>query len=321
MHILKIQKAKEGIATVTAIFMLLLMFTAMIGLIVAFYNYNLSANEQMEFDHARSQEKIELIGISVNEDFEIESVIVSNAGTIDVRIRAIYEIANGETNLLFDPSDYGETVIGPTGSLEILIPGSVPTIQFDPQAKIIAATERGTKTLDSIPTLFYGPTEPPSEYDPTKLYIGPLMLKFDDFSYHETDRNGVLNPTDTWQPGWVVDEKDYLAWKITIMNIDGRNITINRYASFNLVPTESPSATLSWYLEPTNVSTQLLEVNQTVSVTYKWTNPLSGDAQKLTFPECTCMVFLTFFGVFKEIDGTETPYAQTIPFEASVTVS
>ena len=303
--------------------MLLLMFTAMIGLIVAFFNYNLSAKEQMNIDHERAQEKIELTGLGVNDVFEITSVVINNTGTIDVRIRALYEIIDGETKLLFDPSTYWETQITPTSSLVIYMPGGLPPIQFDPQAKIVAATERGTKTLDSVPYLFYGPIEQPSEYDPTKLYIGPLMLKFDDFFHHKTDGNGILDSGDTWRPGWVVDEKGYLAWKITIMNIDNRNITINRFASFNLVPTESPSNTLSWYLEPTDeiMATQFLEINQTVSIIYKWTNPLSGTATKLTFPECTCMVFLTFFGVFEEADGTETPYAQTIPFEASVTVS
>lgn len=319
----KFRHARKGISTITAIFMLLLMFTALTGLLIAFFNYNLSAKEQMDIEHERSQEKIVLSGLDVNEDFEITSVVINNTGTIDVRIRALYEIVNGETKLLFDPSNYAETQISPTGSLVIYIPGSLPVVQFDPQAKIVAATERGTKTLDTIPTLFYGPIEPPSEYDPTKLYIGPLMLKFDDFYHHKTDQYGILDSGETWRPGWVVDEKDYLAWKITIMNIDNRNITINRFASLNLVPTEAPSNTLSWYLEPTNetTNTQFLEVNQTVSVIYKWTNPLSGTATKLTFPECTCMVFLTFFGVFEEIDGTETPYAQTIPFEASVTVS
>jgi hypothetical protein len=313
--------SRKGISTIAAVFMLLIMFTVMISLIVAFVNYNLSASEQMDIDHERSQEKIELTGLTVNEDFEIESVIINNTGTIDVRIRALYETVDGESKLLFDPSSYWETKIAPATSLVIYIPGDLPVIQFDPEAKIVAATERGTKTLDSVPALFYGPIEPPSEYDPTKLYIGPLMLKFDDFQHHKTDQYGNLDSGETWRPGWVVDEKGYLAWKITIMNIDDRNITLNRFASFNLVPTESPSSTLSWYIEPTDVTTQFLQVNQTASLTYKWTNPISGTSTKLTFPECTCMVFLTFFGVFEENDGTETPYAQTIPFEASVTVS
>lgn len=303
--------------------MLLLMFTALTILIVSFSNYNVSGQEQMDLEHQRSQEKIELTNLEVNDDFEIIGVLVNNTGTIEVEIRAIYEITTEDTKFLFDPADYGDAHIAPASSLLIDIPPVVPEVTFDPEAKIVAATERGTKNLDYVPALLFGSIENPSNYDPTKLYIGPLMLKFDDFTSHKTNAGGILDPASTWQPGWVVSEKGYYAWKITVMNIDDRDITINRFASFNLVPTEAPSSTLSWYLEPTDQinGKQLLQVNQTVSVTYKWTAPLSGAAQRMNFPECTCMVFLTFFGVFHEADGTETPYAQTIPFEASVTIT
>ena len=171
MQIIKFKDARKGISTVTAIFMLLLMFTAMIGLIIAFFNYNLSAKEQMNIDHERSQEKIEITELSVNDKFEITSVVINNTGTIDVRIRAIYEIVNGESKLLFDPSNYVESQIGPAGSLTIYFPGGVPVIQFDPQAKIVAATERGTKTLDSVPTLFYGPVSYTHLTLPTTPYV------------------------------------------------------------------------------------------------------------------------------------------------------
>lgn len=307
--------------------MLLLMFAAFVGLVVAFFNYNLSAQQQMDIEYERSREKIELAALEVDEQFNISNVVVNNTGTIEVTIRALYEIVNGETKFLFDPSDYADTQIAPMTSLVIYFPGDIPEIPFDPDAKIVAATERGIKTLDYVPTLLYGPVEPPSEYEPTKLYIGPLMLKFDDFSYHKTDGDGNLDPTESWQPGWIVPPSKGntgYAWKISVMNIDVRNITIYRFTSFNLVPTEAPSTTASWYLNSTEPTAdkQFLEINQTASVTYIWTLPLSGDARKLTFPSgTTCMVFLTFFGVFHEIDGTETPYAQTIPFEAAVTVT
>ena len=316
--------AQKGGSTLAAIFMLLLMFAAMTGLLVAFFNFNISAKEQMDIEHQKAQEKIELTTLEVNDDFKIINVVINNTGTIDVRIRAIYEISEGGTDFLFDPSNYADTQVEPTASLIIYFPGDIPDVIFDPVAKIVAATERGTKTLDYVPTLKYGPIQPPSEYDPTKLYIGPLMLKFDDFAYHETDREGNLLPTETWQPGWEIPKSPkYYAWKISVMNIDDRNITLNAFASFNLVPTESPSTTLSWYLEPTDqtTNTQFLEINQTRSITYIWNGPGSGTAQKMNLPECTCLVFLTFFGVFHEIDGTETPYAQTIPFEAAVTVT
>ena len=322
--LVKFSRATRGIGTVTAVFILLIMFAALTGLVVAFFNYNLSAQEQMELELARAQERIELTKLRVDEQFTVSSVTINNTGSIDVRIRAIYEILDGETTFLFDPADYGNAVIEPASSMAIYFPGDITDVAFDPQAKIVAATERGIKTLDYAPTLMYGPVQPPSEYDPTKLYIGPLMLKFDDFAYHKTDSQGNLDPGEEWQPGWVVPKSpQYYAWRISVMNIDDRNITINRFASFNLVPTETPSTTLSWYLEPTDLSTgkQLLSVNQTESVTYIWNGPLSDAAQKMNLPECTCMVFLTFFGIFHEADGTETPYAQTIPFEAAVTVT
>ena len=301
--------------------MLLLMFAAITGLLVAFLNYDLSAKEQMNIEHQRAQEKIELTRIEVDDQFEISTIVINNTGSIDVNIRALYEISNGETKLLFDPSDYSDTTIAPTKSLTIEIPEEIPEIPFNEQTKIIAATERGTKTLDYVPDLVYGIVEPPSNYDPTKLYVGPLMLKFDEFYYHKTDSNGNLDPNETWQPGWIVDEKGYYSWNITVMNIDNRNLTIHKFSSFNLAPTNSPSV-LSWYLEPKNPGSeeQFLRINQTEIITYTWNLPLSGAAAKLTFSDCTCMVFLTFFGVFHEADGTETPYAQTIPFEASVTV-
>jgi archaellum component FlaF (FlaF/FlaG flagellin family) len=319
MYLSKLKQANKGLSTIASIFMLLLMFAAMTGLLVAFLNYNLSAKEQMDIEHKRAQEKIELTKIEVNDQFEISNVTISNTGSIEVKIRALYEILNGETRLLFDPSDYSDSTIPPSKSLSIEIPEDIPEIPFDEQAKIVAATSRGTKTLDYIPDLVYGPVEPPTNYDPTKLYVGPLMLKFDDFFVCETDANG--NPTESWQPGWIVDEKGYYAWRITVMNIDNRNLTIYRFSSFNLAPTNSPSV-LSWYIDPADqeAGEQFLRVNQTEIITYKWDSPLSGDAAKLTFSDCTCMVFLTFFGVFHEADGTETPYAQTIPFEASVTV-
>jgi hypothetical protein len=319
-----VRHEKKAISTIIgSIFMLLIMFGALIAVTVAFFNYNLSANEQMNIEHERSQEKIELAQLDIDNELTITSLTINNTGTIDVKIRALYEIADGETKLLFDPADYGETNIAPTQSLKIYIPDNIPKITFDPQAKLVAATERGIKTLDYVPTLIYGPVEPPSEYDPTKLYIGPLMLKFDDFAYCEVNRQGTPDPPETWQPGWVIDENGYCAWRISIMNIDERNITINRFTSFNLVPTRTPSTVTSWYLEPNNpvTKTQFLQVNQTESVTFIWTTPLSGTAQSMNLPPCTCMVFLTFFGVFHEEDGTDTAYAQTIPFEAAVTVS
>jgi hypothetical protein len=324
MYFGKIRYARTGISTIAAMFMLLLMFTAFTGILVAFLNYNLSAKEQMDIELERSKEKIVLTRIELDNESNISNVVINNTGSIEVRIRALYEIANGETKLLFDPSNYNETHIGPTESLIIDIPDDIPEIQFDNQTKIVAATERGTKTLDSLPELVYGPVEPPSDYDPTKLYVGPLMLKFDDFFYHTTLGDGTLDGSG-WKPGWIVDEKlpVKLAWKITVMNIDNRNLTITRFSSFNIVSTNSPNVR-SWYVNSTDHINreQFLQINQTESITYIWDGPFSDVPQTVssTYKASTCMVFLTFFGFFHETDETKTPYAQTIPFEASITV-
>lgn len=325
MHNEKCKNTRRGISTIAAIFMLLLMVTAFIGLLVAYLNYNISAKEQMDIDHERSQEKIVLSKIELNNESSISKLVINNTGSIYVRIRALYEIVNGETKFIFDPSEYSETQIEPTKSLIMNIPPEVPDIPFNNQTKILVATERGIKSLDSLPELVYGTVEPPTNYDPTKLYIGPLMLKFDDFFYHVTLNDGTLDPTETWQPGWVVDEKlpVKLAWNITVMNIDVRNLTITKFSSFNIVATNGPNVK-SWYIEPTDQINKehFLEINQTEIITYIWDGPFSDDSQSVgpPFKDSTCMVFLTFFGFFHENDGIETPYAQTIPFEASITV-
>ena len=192
------------------------------------------------------------------------------------------------------------------------------------------ATERGVRAKEYEGPLVYGPPDLPGNYDPSRLYIGPLMLQFDAFWYRQISQDGTFDPNDPWYPGWSISKGfGYCAWNITVKNIDDRNITIHRFSSFNAVPNDSPSKQLSWYLEPTNPVelTQFFAVNQTRNIIYIWSAPksLPGDggsdsAQKMNLPECTCMVFLTFFGVFHELDGTTTPYAQTIPFEAAITV-
>lgn len=300
------------------------MFSILIGIFLAFFDYNFVVLEQMKIEDERSQERIVLSGLELDNQTCLYNVTVKNIGTIEVRVRAIYVADGTTTAFICDPSTYMDTYIPPDRSLNISLPSG---ISFKPEAKIIAATERGVKTKEYEALLVYGPPEPVWEYDPTKLYIGPLMLQFDAFWYRKTLGDGTLDPNEPWNPGWSIPKGfGYCAWNITVMNIDDRNITLNRFSTFNVVPNDSPSTELPWYLEPTNQTdlTQFLPVNQTRNIIYIWADPkeASGDnrPQKMTLPECTCMVFLTFFGVFHEHDGTTTTYAQTIPFEAAITV-
>ena len=297
------------------------MFCVLIALLVAYFDYNLAVQEQMKIEHERSQERIFLSGLEVDEQTNyISYVNVTNRGTIEVKIRAVYVANDTATALVCDPSIY----ISPAKSLPIGLPSG---IVFHPNATIIAATERGVKTMEYEGQLRFGSVLPPSKYDPTRLYIGPLMLQFDAFWYRKTDQDGNLDPNDHWHPGWSipVHTKD-CAWNITVMNIDDRNITISRFSSFTTVPNESPPGDeRTWYLEPTNQTdyTQFLPVNQTCNILYIWEKPKGGTdkARQIYDRGCTCMVFLTFFGVFHEHDGSTTPYAQTIPFEAAITVT
>jgi len=304
-------------------------FSVLTLLFAAFSGYNLSVQEQMRIDHERSQEKIIISGLELNQTDPayISHMLINNTGTIEVEIRAIYVTNSSTTTFICDPSTYMVTHIAPSKSLRIRLPSGVV---FQPNAKITAATERGVKTKEYEGLLIFGTPKPPWKYDPSRLYIGPLMLQFDAFWYRKAFQNGTLDPDEPWRPGWSIPRGfGYAAWNITIKNVDDRNITINRFSSFTAVPNDSPSNQLTWYLEPGNQTdlTQFLVVNQTQTIIYTWSTPkiLPGDgrtnsARKMTLPESRCMVFLTFYGIFHEHDGTTTTYAQTIPFEAAITV-
>jgi hypothetical protein len=290
-----------------------------------YFNYNHIINQQITFEQERLQEQLVISELVLDKTGEqITHVIVNNTGTIAITVRAVYMSNQSLTTLLCDPSTYNDTHIAPSHSLNISLPEA---ITVDPAAQIIVTTQRGVKTKQYMGDILVGSITPYPGYDPTKLYIGPLMLQFDAFYYRKTQKDGSLDPNDPWLEGWSISKGfGYCTWNITVMNIDDRNITLNRYASFTAVPADSPSNDLTWYLEPENQSAQttFLMVNQTSSLLYTWTEPklLEGTntVQKMTLPETRCMVFLTFFGLFHEHDGSTTPYAQTIPFEAAITV-
>jgi len=311
---------------------LLIVFSLLILFLSTVFNYNYNVQEQMRIEHERAQEKIIISGLKLDDSqTNVTHVFINNTGSITVKIRAIYLTNDTMTILICDPSTYTNTLIEPSESLGIkLSPSIVFEESIKAKAKLIAATERGVKTTEYVGLLIFGPPKPRWKYDPNRFYIGPLMLQFNAFWYRKTSQDGVLDPNDPWHPGWTIPKGfGYCAWNITVMNIDDRNITINRYSSFTAVPVDTPSNELSWYLEPVNQTnyTQFLPSNETRDIIYIWSNPKTfpeeggqNSATKMTLPECRCMVFLTFYGIFHEHDGTTTTYAQTIPFEAAITV-
>ena len=84
--------------------MLLLVFAAMAGLIAFFVNSNISFQQKMNSDKERAQEQIEITQITINSQKKILAVTISNTGTIDTKIRALYRQIGGATTLLTDPS-------------------------------------------------------------------------------------------------------------------------------------------------------------------------------------------------------------------------
>ena len=126
--------------------------------------------------------------------------------------------------------------------------------------------------------------------------------------------------------GWNVPKGISCAFKITITNIDARDITLSRYSALSPIANEFSSGS-TWFLEPTTPSTltQELPAEQDSEMIFIWSTPknfvytgLSNTPSTFYNAECTCSVFLTLYGVYHEQDGTLTPYSQTIPFEALV---
>ncbi len=300
--------------------MLILMIALFSSALVIYSTYSQNTHQEINYEVQKIQEK--LILTKRTQANTITNVTITNTGTIQIEIRALYQSIDGQTTFLCDPSQPPlslDTCITPADSLLI----DVRSFGVPANATIIAATERGTRTIEYFPMGFNGTTNELYNYDPTKLFIGPLMLKFDDFWYHKALSDGTLDQSQPWRPGWNVNEKlpVTVAWNITVMNIDNRTITLNSLSSFNLVIVGSPTS-LPWYIQPLNQAdyTQTLQTNQTAKLTFIWDTPLpTNKAQKLTSTG-TAMVFLTFFGVYHEYNGKFTAYAQTIPFEAAVTV-
>jgi len=305
---------KKGVTSISALFFLLIVFTILGGLFKAYFDYNLALQDQKKIETERIKEKIALTGLDLDqEDIHVSNITIKNVGTIDANIRAIYIANSTKTTLICDPSrDPGaDTHIPPGESRTIPLPGGIP---FDSEARITAATERGIKSTEYEALLYFGSSKPPTAYDHSLLYIGPLVLKFDGFWYREIPGDG------NWYPGWEVPKGIVCAWNLTIKNIDPKNrsITINRFSCFTTVKIEG-SNVRNWYLNSTNENrTQFLELGQEYNIIYFWRTPYTEQTQTIYTQESNCMVFLTFFGTFH--DEEKTPYAQTIPFEAAITI-
>jgi len=315
----------KGISTAIASVLLVTLVLAVAStLFFAIYNYNSSVQEAIKLEEERMQERITLCGLATTTDESngieyVYSILINNTSSITSRIRAIYI----DNQFLCDPSDPTlnptDTYINPKTALWISLP---PGVEYNPAAKLTVATERGIKSSEYEGTLKRGGEPPP--YESGRFYLGPLMLDFNKFYYTNTTSDGYYDPF-SWKPGWRIEVgTGSIAWNITVKNIDDRDITINQFCCFTLVPNDEPSNRRAWYFEPPQgMLTQRIRVNETTYLIYIWTTPkMKGNLKPRDIYTAVCRnkVFLTFFGIFHEKDGTTKPYGQTIPFEAVLCV-
>lgn len=300
----RLRRKGRGIATVSAVFMLLLMFAALNGLIVAYFSYNVSVQEQMKIEEDRSHEKIVISGLNLDNSLKIANITVRNLGAIEVRIRALYREEVGATTFLTDPSTYMDTHVAVGKST------TINTISLDltpePNAILIAATERGTKSIGvNEIALTFG--DLPTNLNTSQLTIGPLLLTFTSLQWTANfDKDG--NPI--WPPsanGWTIPANTgYCAWRLNVTDVDPdkRSLSITQYSGFTISKAGGTQAT-TWYL---NIPQQTLNWNVTTSITFLG----SKSGGTLNQQKGVNNVFLTFFGKY----SNGYTFAQTIPFEA-----
>jgi hypothetical protein len=310
------KRGNKGVSTVLGgILFFILVITLVATLFLGLFRFNETTQEALAIEEMRAQERIVLVALTNDTLGEyVTGVLVNNTGAASVRIRAVYV----DNVFICDPSDPSinpsDTYINIKDYRWIQLPNG---IEYQPTSKIAVATERGIKAVEYEWKLKTGALdEPPSETE--RFHFGPLLLNFDKFYYTECDASGNYDPY-SWKPGWSVEGGiGSIVWNITVTNIDDRNITITQYSCLTLVPNDGPNVQKPFYMEPPGGNTMRIDSNQTVSIIYIWDTPRTTqtNTQSIYNQNCRNKVFLTFFGVFHEHDGTTKPYGQTIPFEA-----
>ncbi len=256
--------------------------------------------KQMTNEKEQAQEQISITNVGIDKSSEINNITISNTGTIEVTISALYRQDNQQTTFLIDPS---ATI--PQGNSKTINISNLG-LTAEPDAVFIATTERGTKSI-GVNEIQLKYEETQGQINTTALSIGSLMLTFDSLNWASSNANG--NSLGTWTQTWTVPT-GYCAWRLNLTNTDDqqRDLTINQYSGFAISLVNSPKTT-TWYLN--NVQ-QTIKFNQTASVTFLWDVSLAQAQYASSNQIGINNVFLTLFGNYS--DGK--PLAQTIPFEA-----
>lgn len=306
----RLSRNKRGVSSIfIAIYMSLIGVLLISTLFVSQVISRSSLTDYLKIEQDRRQENIQITKLTTDtNDLNFLQLQVNNTGAITVRIRALYV----DEKFKLDPSVLeNDAYIEPKETLNVTL---IPPIPIDEglNAQWTITTERGTKSSELGINLWEKTGGP--IYTPNKFYYGPLMLVFDMFHWR--------SDTGPWKNGWEIPKSATdVTWRILLANVDNRPITITDPSCFTLVGNEQQqNKIVSWFVNP-EIGSLTFMPGQYYFVYYTWTAPYSASSNKVQRPNALtvgipCINFLTFTGSFMELNGTSTPFGQTIPFEA-----
>jgi hypothetical protein len=302
----KFSRNKKGVSSLfITIFITLLAVILISTIFVGLTISRSSLTQYLRIEQERLQESVKLRGpgmefLPYNPDI-VKSLRVQNDGAIPIRIRGLYI----DQEFICDPSEAQDTYIQPGKEkwidLTYVHPNlPISLIDYDPEALWTVSTERSVKSSETAINLQYGE---PGETTIPEFYIGPFMLFFDRFNWKS--ENGV------WESGWTIpNTAEDVTWSILIRNIDQRGISLNDTSFFTLVGNENiPNSELEWYID-TDLTNRTFEPGDYHYIQFNRNNV--GKEVGIYSQWTSCINFLVLTGYYDD----ETPFGQTIPFEA-----
>jgi hypothetical protein len=309
---------KRGISSIfIAIYLALIVITFGVTLFSSIQISNASMMERLRIEQEKEQEALMLQtgSITVVNNI-IDSINITNTGSITLRIRGIYI----GYNLVSDLSTTDE-YINPQKSLEIDISNANVPLGVNEFLPITITTERGTSFTKIIHELLGSPTGDQSE----DSICGPIKLIWDQFHWTYFSANFNLqflrSAGTVWNGGWSVVPNNYVIWRIRIQNVDkyNREIQLGNKSSLILVSNEVGSV-YTFYIDMP-CSDKVIRPNQYAAIYFVWkipepTSRVQSNAKatpQATGPDSarTCITFLLLEGKIGD-----TSLGQTIPFQA-----
>lgn len=307
----RLEKNKRGVSSIfMAIYLSLIGIILLATLFAGQAISRSSITDYLKIEQDRRQEYFQITKLIDTDNINFTFIQVQNTGAITVRLRALY--VDGEFK--FDPSLLeDDAYIAPKEALNITLDPPIPIDDNSLNSHWTVTSERGTRSSELGMNLWEETSGP--IYSPNKFYFGPLMLIFDMFHWRSGEG--------PWNNGWYIPAKTKdVTWRILLTNVDNRTITITKNSDFSLVVNDvQQNKVQNWYVDP-NHETETIDLipGFYYFIHYKWSKPynVSGFSyQEINFnPWDPCLNFLTFTGVFNELNGTTSPFGQTIPFEA-----